>query len=322
MPPDPAGRRPGRPLRDRAIGILCAVLSILLFSGFTLVSRLGLSSSLTLPDLAALRFGIGGALLLPVVFRHGLSGMRWQDAGALAVLGGLGFAVLAYAGFWLAPAAHGAVLLHGTLPLSTFAIMRGTRQPGRRYGRVGLALIAFGVALMACDSLAGASLRQLAGDGCLLLASVSWSAYGVLSRHLDVPPAQGAAVVVVISMCAFLPFYTVLAASTVRHVGLAELTLQAVVQGVLIGAVSIVVYTRAVAALGPAATALFTAAVPCVTTLAAGPLLSEYPTTLGVLGVVVVTVGMVAALQPRRRLVPAESRAVMRSAIRSGGSCP
>ena len=45
--------------------------------------------------------------------------------------------------------------------------------------------------------------------------------------------------------------------------------LQGAFQGVLIGAASIFVYSRAVASLGAADTALFTAAVPCVTTLAA-----------------------------------------------------
>jgi drug/metabolite transporter (DMT)-like permease len=66
----------------------------------------------------------------------------------------------------------------------------------------------------------------------------------------------------------------------------------------LIGAVSIFVYTRAVAALGPAETALFTAAVPCVTTLAAIPLLSEVPSGVALAGVGVVTARMLVALRP------------------------
>ena len=60
------------------------------------------------------------------------------------------------------------------------------------------------------------------------------------------------------------------------------------------------VYTRAVAALGASETALFTALVPCVTTLTAIPLLSEWPTQLGWAGVGVVTFGMLVALRPRR----------------------
>ena len=288
--------------RDRAIGVACGVISVCLFSSFILASRLGFSSSLTLPDIAALRFGIGGMLLLPVLLRYGLSGVRWRDVVALTCFGGVGFALLAYTGFALAPAAHGAVLLHGTLPLFTFAILRVI--PGRgaaQYRVAGLICIGLGVMLMAADSWSGASPRQLIGDGFLLLASLFWSAYGVSARRLDLPPAQGAAIVAVFSMCCFLPIYLFLPGKALFLVGLRELLLQAAVQGVLIGAVSIFIYTRAVAALGPATTALFTAAVPCVTTLAAIPLLAEIPTRAAAAGVVVVTLGMIVALRPRAK---------------------
>ena len=51
-----------------------ATLSVPLFSRFTLVSRFGLATSLKLPDIAALRFGVGGLLLVPALIRYGLSG--------------------------------------------------------------------------------------------------------------------------------------------------------------------------------------------------------------------------------------------------------
>ena len=287
--------------RERRIGLSCGLLSVLLFSSFTLVSRLGLTSSLQLVDLAALRFGIGGTLLLPALLRADLRSVTWRQAGALALFGGLGFAPLAYTGFSLAPAAHGAVLLHGTLPLFTFLLLRTTS------GRVdsgppalGIGLIAAGIALMAYDSLTVASPRQLAGDGFLLLASLSWSSYGVLSRRLGLPAASGAAIVAVLSLCAFLPFYVLWRGKALPTSSLRELLLQAVVQGVLIGAISIFVYTRAVAALGPQTTSLMAAAVPVITTLAAIPLLSELPSRAALGGVGVVTAGMVAA-RPRGR---------------------
>jgi drug/metabolite transporter (DMT)-like permease len=292
--------RPTATHRERLVGLSCAVVSVLLFSSFTLVSRLGLTSSLTLPDLAALRFGIGGVLLLPVLVRGGLRRATWRGASALAFLGGLGFALLAYAGFSLAPAAHGAVLLHGTIPLFTFAIASaGAPGRGARARIAGLVLVGAGIALMAYDSLAVASTRQLVGDGFLLLASLSWSSYGVLSRRVGLPPATAAATVAVLSAAVFLPVYAVWPGKALLAAGARELLLQATVQGVLIGAVSIFVYTRAVAALGPSATALFAAAVPCLTTLAAVPVLSERPTVAALAGVAVVTFGMVVAARMR-----------------------
>lgn len=68
--------------QTRIIGIACGITIIFLFSGFTLVSRLGFASSLKLIDIAALRFAIGGLLLLPVLLRHGFSGIRPRGAAA------------------------------------------------------------------------------------------------------------------------------------------------------------------------------------------------------------------------------------------------
>lgn len=282
---------------SKAIGVACALLVVALFCGFTLISRMGRSSDLSLLDLAALRFGIGGLLLLPVVLRYGLSGVSWRNAVTMAFLGGFGFALLAYTGFYLAPAAHGAVLLHGTLPLTTFLILAviGARQDQHR-AVMGTALIALGITIMAWDSLQGASLLQLVGDGSLLLASLCWSAYGIMFRRLGLAPIRSAAIVAVLSMLCFLPFYFATQGGALFDHPWQDLLGQAVFQGVLIGVVSIFVYSKAVAILGTTETAFFTAAVPGVTALAAIPLLSEWPSFVAWTGVAIVTSGMFVAI--------------------------
>jgi drug/metabolite transporter (DMT)-like permease len=290
--------RQARMNRERFVGLACAAASVLLFASFTLASRLGFASRLHLVDLAALRFGIGGLLLFPALLRADLKRISWRQAAALALFGGVGFAPLAYAGFSLAPATHGAALLHGTLPLSTYVLLRATGSTSAPRQALGALLIAGGVALMASDSLKFTGARQLLGDALLLFASLSWSAYGVLSRRLGLPATSGAAVVAVLSMFAFLPFYALWPEKALPTVGAREFLPQAVVQGVLIGAVSILVYTRAVASLGPATTALFAAAVPVLTTLLAIPLLSELPSRVALAGVGAVTLGMLAAARP------------------------
>jgi drug/metabolite transporter (DMT)-like permease len=282
--------------REKTIGILCGLAVIALFSGFTLISRLGFSSSLTLSDIAALRFGVGGTLLLPLILRHGLSGLSWRQALTLAFLGGMGFALFAYTGFSLAPAAHGAVLLHGTLPLFTFVL--GARfLDHSRAKTFGILLIAIGIAMMALDSTLAATSRQLLGDASLLLASLCWSSYAIMARRLNLPPAHAAAIVAALSMTCFLPIYLFLPGKALFLVSWQEILLQTVFQGIFIGAVSIFVYTRAVSALGASETALFTAAVPCVTTIAAIPLLSEVPNSAALAGVAVVTAGMIITMR-------------------------
>lgn len=286
----------------RIVGVLCALIVVVLFSGFTLVSRLGFSSVLTLPDIAVLRFGLAGLFLFPVFLKYRLSGLRWHQAAGLAFFGGLGFALFAYTGFFLAPASHGAVLLHGTLPLFSFAIIRFTS--GVKAGNTqaaGLFMIALGIAAMAWDSLSGATPRQLIGDGSLLLASICWSTYGVAVKRLGLAPAHAASIVAVFSMCCFVPVYLALPGKALPLAGWNEILIQGIFQGILIGVVSIFVYTRAVASLGAAETALFTAAVPCITTALAVPLLSEVPGAAAIAGIVVVTVGMAVAMRKAAR---------------------
>lgn len=280
----------------QAIIYACSV--VLLFSGFVLVSRAGLSTALTLPDIAALRFGIGGLLLLPIVLKHGLSGLRPAQALALSTLGGLGFALFAYAGFALAPAAHGAVLLHGTLSLTTAILLWAvtSRLPQRRQ-TIGLVVISLGIVAMAWDGFGHASSRLLLGDACLLAASLCWSGYGLYVKELNLPATRAAAIVAVVSALAFLPVYATLPGKMLFRASPQDLLVQGLFQGVLIGAVSIFVYTRAVSLLGAARVALFTAAVPGLTAIAGYVFLGEAPSLSATLGVMLVTSGLLVSLR-------------------------
>lgn len=88
------------------MAVIYGPLVLVCYCGLTLISRFGLtSSSLTIWDLAALRFDVGGLLLLPVFFRWKFKGVGRVNAFVLASLGGLCFALTAYVGFTLAPTA-------------------------------------------------------------------------------------------------------------------------------------------------------------------------------------------------------------------------
>jgi len=286
--------------RDYVIGVICALIVVALFSGFNIVSRVGSGVGLAVWDLAALRFGIGGLIMLPFFMRGRLHGLSFARALIIALLGGLGFALFAYAGFFLAPAAHGAVLLHGTLPLFTFFVSLLIGEFVRRGTILGVLVIAFGIGLMAFDSLLGATSRQLIGDGCLLTASLFWSSCGILVNRVGISSVQAAAIVVVISACIYMPIYFLFFGSSgLLMADLTDLLVQGVFQGAFIGAFSIFVYMRSVQSLGPNGTALFTAAIPCVTALAAIPILGELPSLVEWAGVGIVTIGMAAVFAER-----------------------
>ena len=289
---------PQRADKSRLLGIVCALVVILLFSSITLSSRLGQAAAMPISDVAALRFGVAGLILLPIVLRYGLSGVAFGKALRLAFLGGLGFALLAYGGFFRAPAAHGAALLHCTLPLSTFLVV-AVLDTGkmRKAALPGILLITLGIAIFAGESLREATAGQLLGDALLLLASFCWSAYAVMALSLNISPIQTAAIVAVFSTMYFVPPYLIVNGTAFLQHAWPVLVAQALIQGVLIGVVSIFAYTCAVRYLGASETSLFTAAVPTLTTLIAIPLLAEYPAPAEWIGVGVTTLGMILAMR-------------------------
>src|SRR5262249_3287681 len=127
----------------------------------------------------------------------------------------------------------------------------------------------------------------------------SWSAYGLLARRMELSPAHSASIVAVLSMVLVVPAFLVLPGTHFSSAGWRDWLLQAAFQGLLIGAVSIYVYSKALACLGPHRRAVLPAAVPCVTTAGAVLLLHESPSTPVVAGIGLVTAGMLAALVRR-----------------------
>lgn len=279
-------------------GVLAAFGVVILFSSFILVSRLGFVSALSISEMAAIRFITAGTLMTPVLVFLWPIEIKLGQAVSLALLGGIGFALLAFTGFKLAPAAHGSVLLHGTLPLfSFFFATLSDRSKSTLAQRYGLVAIAAGIGAMASESFAHATLDQMVGDGALLLASAFWSAYGIYVKRVGISPIAASAVVAVISMLIFTPMYWFFSNKTLFVHTWNDIGLQVIFQGLLIGTLSIFLYTSAISKLGPVRISTFTATVPCITTILAVPLLGEDVTLFAACGVAAVTFGVVLSLR-------------------------
>jgi uncharacterized membrane protein len=111
-----------------------------------------------------------------------------------------------------------------------------------------------------------------------------------------VPPLQATAIVAMLSMLGYVPFYAAAAGAHLAAAPWREIAIQAVFQGVLSAVVALVFYTRSVALLGAARGAVFGALVPSFSLLFAIPILGEIPTRLQIVGVVFVTAGMLLVL--------------------------
>jgi len=282
-----------------ALGLSSGLLMVCVFSGFTIASRFGLKTSLRPMDLAMLRFAVSSCVLLPVLLLRGFDFPRRRAAIAASLLGGPGFALPAFFGLALAPAAHGSVLLHGTLPLSTFVVsVVFWKTAVSRAGAAGLVAIAFGLGAMLVDSMAGASWRQGIGDGLLVAASLSWASYALAIRRVGLDPPRAAATVAIVSTIVFLPIYLLSSDRALLQADWRDIAFQAAFQGVLVGATTTFLYVGTVSILGAAVTAALVAAVPCLTTVLAIPILGEWPSRTSVAGVAMVSIGMLVSVLP------------------------
>jgi drug/metabolite transporter (DMT)-like permease len=283
--------------RELWIGLGCAVLVLMTWTGYVLLTRLATRATFNPPDLLALRTGIPGLLMLPWFVRNGLGGLRLWQALVLAMTAAIGFGALSFWALSLAPAAHGAALMTGALPLYTSILAMIVL--GERFSAVkwtGLVLIVAGVVLMGIESLAAGEPGQWRGDLLFSAASFTWAVYSVLAQRWRVRPLQAATVVYVVSAVLYVPVYVALFDSRLVTAPLDELLVQVLLQGVLVTIVSIFAFMRVVQALGASSTTMLTAAAPGVMTLLAIPLLGEVPSWLAVAGIGFVTAGIGATI--------------------------
>lgn len=289
----------GRPL----LGWALATFVLFFWAGWIIVARLGATLTLTVWDVTALRFGTAGLLILPWALRWGLGGLPLGRALWLAVSCGAPYAGAAFLGFLFAPAAHGAVLINGTLPLLT--LLLGWATVGIRPTRgqaLGVVLVLAGCAAIGGDGLLAPVPGQWKGHLFFLLSAALLSGYMIAARAWHVTSRQTLVAVPVGSALMYLPVYFLAdLPSALIHTPLAawpwhEVLLQVVYQGILVSLLALPLFTKANALLGSAAMAAFLAAVPSVTLLLAIPLLGEVPSLLAVVGVGVVTLGVLCTI--------------------------
>ncbi len=303
-------------LSPRSIGIAAAVITVGIWTAFIVIARASAQGSLTPYDIAFARIVGASVVLLPLgwwlVRRDrtqggaalssffGLSPLGLKVTAACGLFGGFGYALLAYAGFFYAPAAHASVLMPGSLPLWTTLLallVLGTRITPARM--IGLACIVGGDLLVG-----GASLLQAfeggevwKGDLLFMAAAFSWASYSVLTRRHGLDAVRATTAITVFALFSYLPFYFLLLGLGVIQSHLAsapwpELLFQFAFQGLGSVVISGMTFVRMIEYFGPVRSTMITALVPGLSALGAVIFLGE-PLYWNLLaGLVLVTVGI------------------------------
>lgn len=278
-----------------ARGAICGLAAVCIWASFIVVSRLGVRTSLTPWDVAAIRFTVAGVVLLPYLLRRGIALDRLGWTGVAAVVAGCGapMVLLVNAGLLFAPAAHAGALFPGTMPLmvaALAAIILNEPFPVRNW--VGLAAIALGAAGIVWGRGGFVGDAQTIGHAMFLLAGLAWAGYTVAMRGARLDGLHAAATAAGGSLALYLPIYVSIAGTAVFKAPLIDIALQAVVQGLLTAIVALLLYGRMVRLLGATGGAAFVALTPVMTGLMGIPVLGEWPSVTDWVAIVLISTGV------------------------------
>jgi drug/metabolite transporter (DMT)-like permease len=275
-------------------GALFGLAAVLIWAANIVVAGLGLRSSLTPWDIAAIRFGVAGMVLLPYLLRSGLAFDRlgWIGWAAL-VLGGAPTVLLVNAGLLFAPASHAGALFPGVMPLAVAVLAAVVlKEASSRQRKAGFVLIAAGVVAIVSAGGVAIGTSQSIGDLLFLAAAFAFACYTVALRRAGLGGLHAAAISAVGSMLIYLPPYAAMAGAGIFDAKPAAILLQMLVQGLLTAVLSYVFYGRAVSILGASSGAAFAASCPAMTALMAIPVLGEWPSLVDWAAITAISAGV------------------------------
>jgi drug/metabolite transporter (DMT)-like permease len=276
-------------------GALYGLSAVCIWAAFIVVSRLGVRTSLTPWDVAAIRFAVAGILLLPYLLRRGLALDRlgWTGFAAIVVGCGAPMVLLVNAGLLFAPASHAGALFPGVMPLMVAILAAAILKEAFTLQKTGgLVLIVLGAVGIVGASTGAIGTRQNIGDLLFLGAGLAWAGYTVAMRRARLDGLYAAAISAVASLVFYLPVYASVARTSLLKAPLFDVALQAAVQGILTGIVALLLYGRMVGILGATRDAAFVALTPAITALAAIPVLGEWPSAIDWIAIALISLGV------------------------------
>lgn len=280
--------------------IVGAALTSFIMGGFIVASRFGVRDVISAADLTFFRY-LSGLLLLPIFLKksvRNLGGVGWGKGIVITVLAGWTFNMLLVSGFQFAPAAHGAVFGPGTMPMFTILfswILLGDKLSPWRIG--GLVVLACGLVMLGWGGFLGTTPDAWKGDLLFLAGAAFWGGFAVSIRYWQVDPVYAVAMVAILSLVSFTPIYFLFyEPAFFTGAPLEQILFQMFYQAVLVGSVAVVLFTISIPVLGPGRTALFMALVPVFGTLLGIPILGELPGPIESAGIVLVILGVLAAM--------------------------
>jgi drug/metabolite transporter (DMT)-like permease len=302
MTPVPDGTR-------RTAGFIAALAAVTVWAAWIPVTRFGVVTHMSPEDLAALRFGVSGLLLLPVL------ALRWREipwrriAVLVPLAAGAGAPYQLLFGHGVAIANSGQAAVLGPGLVSSFVAVLALvclGEPLRRGQILGLLITLFGVAVVLGNDLSNGGTR-MAGYLMIVAAGFLWAVYTTASRALRLHPFVNGALVAVVNALVYLPIYLAgNGAARLAAIPSGDLVAQALYQGVVTAIFALVAFAFAVERLGAATAASVTPLSPVLATTFGWLILGDRVDGATAIGLAAVATGVVVV--NRRAALAAISR--------------
>ena len=196
--------------RDIAVGVAAILTATAVWGSWIVITRFGVTTSLSPYDAAFLRFAIPSVILLPVLLRDGLALRRIGVVRTILIVAGAGAPafLISTSGMRFAPAAHAGALLPGTMPLFVAVLAVLIERERISASRLaGFALIIAGVLAIGGYSLFASQGGEWRGHVMFLTAALMWAVYTLAFRSAGIGPWHAAAVINFWSIVGFAPVY-------------------------------------------------------------------------------------------------------------------
>lgn len=224
-------------------GVFATAVFILILGTIPAITRLAVTTQLTVWDLWLLRCAVGGLIFLPLFWlkaKRGLLPPKMLITGfVLAACQGWGAHLSSIGGMQFAPASHTSALGPGVI--SVWVAMWGyliyrNRPQASELMSFPILILGAGI-IMANSGFVLSNGSMLVGDALYLLSSCTSAIYLVYLKNNRLDPLTGAAMISVFSGLVAVVIFTVLPVqSHFAQANVKELALQTLVQGVIAGA--------------------------------------------------------------------------------------
>lgn len=261
--------------REFLLGAAFAMTTVTIWSGWNVMSRMGLGAALTPFDITFLRYAVSGGLALPLFIKYLPIYRAIPKHYLLMMAAGSGFPYLwlASMGFQHAPASHGALIPGFMLLCVAMLSYAWLKEPINGLRRVGYAIIAATILYQLVRHYEG--LSYLLADAWFMTAGIFWAMYTVVNKRTGIMPLQALALVSSGSAMVYCPLYLLFSHERLAELPLMPSLMQMGYQGVIVGFVAFFCYNKAIGLIGASRASAFAAAIPILTILLALPILGE-----------------------------------------------